>query len=98
MDRTAVEAAEYVRDHTNWKGKEITYHPNSSGRFEVIELAKEAHFNPIEEYRWADDYSGRHSISGAGSSSGVYDGSAVRRVQSERFDNNRFGSFYQFYF
>ncbi|CAB4307240.1 unnamed protein product [Prunus armeniaca] len=55
-------------------------------------MAREANFNPISEYRWADDYSGRQSISGDGSSGSGYDGSAIRRVKSERFDNNRFMS------
>ncbi|CAL9028543.1 unnamed protein product, partial [Prunus brigantina] len=92
IDKTSVEAAGYVKAQTNWKGKDITFHPNSSERFEVIEVARKANFNHIEEYRWADDYSGRHNISGDGSSGSGYDGSAVRRVKSERFDNNRFVS------
>ncbi|CAB4307241.1 unnamed protein product [Prunus armeniaca] len=81
-NKTVVEAAGYVKAQTNWEGKDITFHPNSSGRFEVIEMAREANFNPIEEYRWADDYSGIHNIYGDGSSGSGYDGSAVRRVKS----------------
>ncbi|CAL2252939.1 unnamed protein product [Prunus armeniaca] len=53
-NKIAVEAAGYVKAQTNWKGKDISFHPNSSRRFEVIEVAREANFNPIEEYRWAD--------------------------------------------
>ncbi|CAL9000712.1 unnamed protein product [Prunus brigantina] len=92
IDKIAVEAARYVKAQTNWKCKDITFHPNSSRRLEVIEMTREANFNPIEEYRWADDYSGRLSIYDDGSSGSGYDGSAVRRVKSERFDNNRFVS------
>ncbi|PQP97581.1 hypothetical protein Pyn_01927 [Prunus yedoensis var. nudiflora] len=90
IDKIAVEAAEYAMAETNLKGKEITYHPDSSGRFEVMEVARASHFNPIEEYRWANDYTGRHSISGDVSSGSGCDGN-VRRVQSERFDYNRGG-------
>ncbi|PQQ21514.1 hypothetical protein Pyn_07762 [Prunus yedoensis var. nudiflora] len=92
IDKTAVEYVGYVKTQTNWKGEDITFHPNSSGRFEVIKVTRESNFNPTEEYRWADEYSGRHSISNYGSSGSRYDGSAVRQVKSERFNNNRFVS------
>ncbi|KAL6277241.1 hypothetical protein ACE6H2_020842 [Prunus campanulata] len=92
IDKTTVEYVGYVRTQTNWKGEDITFHPNSSGRFEVIEVTREANFNLIEKYRWAEEYSGRYSISNDGSSGNRYDGSAIRQVKSERFNNNRFVS------
>ncbi|CAL9016334.1 unnamed protein product, partial [Prunus brigantina] len=77
IDKTVVEAVGYVWAQTNWKSKDITIHPNIYGRFEVIEVAREPNFNPIEEYRWANDYNRRHSISGDGSSGSGYDGDNV---------------------
>ncbi|KAL6277240.1 hypothetical protein ACE6H2_020841 [Prunus campanulata] len=100
-DEVVVDAAKRLKKYagysgdtiqTYWKGEDITFHPNSSGRFEVIEVTREANFNPIEEYRWADEYSERHSISNYGGSGNRYDGSAVRQVKSEKFNNNKFVS------
>ncbi|PQM41177.1 hypothetical protein Pyn_20895 [Prunus yedoensis var. nudiflora] len=87
IDKTIIEYAGYIRTQTNWKGEDITFYPKSSGRFEVIEVTREANFNLIEEYKWANEYSGRHSISNDGSSGSRYDGSAVRRVNKGTNDN-----------
>ncbi|KAL6283005.1 hypothetical protein ACE6H2_013934 [Prunus campanulata] len=87
IDKTVTEYARYIRTQTNWKGEDITFHPKRSGRFEVIEVTREANFNPIEEYKWADEYSGRHSISNDGSRGSRYDGSVVRQVKKGTDDN-----------
>ncbi|PQM41176.1 hypothetical protein Pyn_20894 [Prunus yedoensis var. nudiflora] len=84
IDKTVTEYAGYIRTQTNWKDEDITFHPKSSGRFEVIEVTREANFNLIAG---ADEYSGRHSISNDGSSGSRYDGSAVRQVKKGTDDN-----------